>query len=111
MRSYSDNSCRENRNTFYVQKRFFPRISWLVLNSVGKYSRISEATGDIMATRVTCCIPKSTDPQLKSVLPFQNNNGCKNAPPRLVYRYVTCLVANSSRFLCYNVNGNNLIFI
>jgi len=81
----------EKIKTHFMYKNFFlslslslslsPRKSCLILDSAGKCSRVSEATDDIMATRVTCCIPKSTDPQLKFVSPFQSNNGCKNAPP------------------------------
>jgi hypothetical protein len=111
MRNYSDSSCRENQNTFYVQNFFFYRKSCLVLDNVGKCSRVSEAPGDIMATRVTCCVRKSTDPQLTYASPFQCNNGCKKAPPCYVYWYNMCLVANSWRFMCYDVNGNHLIFI
>jgi len=36
MRNTSDKSCREDRNTFYDQKLFFPRKSFSLWNNVEK---------------------------------------------------------------------------
>jgi hypothetical protein len=78
-----------------------------------KCGRVSEARGDIMATRITCCTPNSAEPQLKYVSLFQCNDGCKNAPSCYFCWYITCLVANTgcptrypTRHFCNNFTTN-----
>jgi hypothetical protein len=48
MRNVSDESCRENENTFYVQL-LFPQKSYHLWDNVEKYGRDGKATDDNIA--------------------------------------------------------------
>ena len=70
MKSVWDKSCRENQNTFYVQKLFFFRKSCLLWDNVQKFCRALKATDDssIRRMRIACWITKAANTRSEYVI-------------------------------------------
>jgi hypothetical protein len=62
IRNVSDKHCRENQNTHFMFKTFFPKIV-LLKDNVEKYGIAGQATNEntIWRMRIACWITKATD--------------------------------------------------
>jgi hypothetical protein len=76
MENVSENSCRENENTYYVLSHFFPKKVCHLRDNVEKYGRSGQATDDNITWQmcIACWITKAIEERLRlsrgSVLAF-----------------------------------------
>jgi hypothetical protein len=95
MRKFSDKSCKENENTFYVQQLFFWK-SCRLWDNVEKYSRDRQTTDENITQCMyfSCWINKATDThsELVILIAFARQKLLRERTWILRYRYVPCLV-------------------
>ena len=100
MRIVSNESCRENQNTYYMFSNCF-RMSHHVWDNVEKDGRATKATNDtiIRRMRFACWIPKAADIHSEYVIliKFHCHSGVANAPQYYVYTCISPLVVNITR--------------
>ena len=89
MKNVSHNSCREDRNTHFMFKNFFPENRAVCEKMWKKCGRARQVTDDnILRMRVACLMSNAACAcsQYLNVLISHCNNGCTNAPHCYVIR-------------------------
>ena len=102
-RDVSDKSCRENRNTFYIQFILFRKFC-RVWDNVEKYRRTGATKRSQMTIwrmRIACCIPKVTNKHSEYVtfnyfFPLQQ--WLPERASMLRYKHIACIIGKCIGF-------------
>ena len=93
-RNFTDKSCRENQNTYFMFSNFFFQELCHLYDNVEKYCRAGQAKDNVVHTHIASWITKDINTRSEYIIltAFQLQQLLHESASLLHYTYIACLI-------------------